>query len=293
MDLATLAGTPPAMNLAGFGDLISMWTAPADWYLASAVGMDESYHPAPVAMLYGQGRELFDDAAALRSRDPAALDRLARVLTLSGITLGIAGKTAPLSGTEHLVSHLIDMAAEQAGNPVAFHGAQVAVATIPVAAAWEFALAELDPLRVDLDRLFPDESALEPVVREAFAGIDPSGGVGEECWSAYAGKLALWRRSRERVERFFKEWPEHRARMREMVLPPQRLGGALREAGAPARFGELDPPVAPEVALWALRNCHLMRDRFTLADLLFFVGWWDDAFVERMLERARSAGGGL
>jgi glycerol-1-phosphate dehydrogenase [NAD(P)+] len=44
---------------------------------------------------------------------------------------------------------------------------------------------------------------LEPVVREAFAGIDPSGGVGEECWSDYAGKLALWRRSRERVERFF------------------------------------------------------------------------------------------
>ena len=30
-----------------------------------------------------------------------------------------AGKTAPLSGTEHLVSHLIDLAAEQYGLPVA------------------------------------------------------------------------------------------------------------------------------------------------------------------------------
>jgi glycerol-1-phosphate dehydrogenase [NAD(P)+] len=293
VDLKTLADAPPAMNLAGFGDIISMWTAPADWYLASAVGMDESYHPAPVGMLYGGGGELLDDGAVLRRPDPGALDRLARVLTLSGITLGIAGKTAPLSGTEHLVSHLVDMAAEQAANPVAFHGAQVAVATIPVAAAWEFALAELDLSTIDLERLFPDEAALEPVVREAFAFIDPSGGVGEECWSDYAGKLALWRRSRERVERFFEEWPEHRARIREMVLPPERLGRALREAGAPARFGELDPPVAPEVARWALRNCHLMRNRFTLADMLFFVGWWDDAFLERMLERARSAGGGL
>jgi glycerol-1-phosphate dehydrogenase [NAD(P)+] len=54
-----------------------MWTAPADWYLASAVGMDDSYHPAPVEMLYRQGRELLDDAAALRRRDPRALDRLA------------------------------------------------------------------------------------------------------------------------------------------------------------------------------------------------------------------------
>ncbi len=293
VDLTTLADAPPAMNLAGFGDLVSMWTAPADWYLASAVGMDESYHPAPVAMLYGQGRELLDDAAALRSRDPVALDRLARVLTLSGITLGIAGKTAPLSGTEHLVSHLVDMAAEQADNPVAFHGAQVAVATIPVAAAWESFLAEFDPSTMDLDRLFPDEAALEPVVREAFAVIDPSGGVGEECWSDYAEKLDLWRRSRERVERFFEEWPEHRVRMQEMVLPPERLGRALREAGAPARFAELDPPVGPGVARWALRNCHLMRNRFTLADMLFFAGWWDDAFVGRMLERARSAGGGL
>src|SRR5215210_7076714 len=293
VDLATLADAPPAMNLAGFGDIISMWTAPADWYLASAVGMDDSYHPAPVAMLYEGGRELLDDGAALRQGEPEALDRLARVLTLSGITLGIAGKTAPLSGTEHLVSHLIDMSAEQAGSPVAFHGAQVAVATVPVAAAWEVFLAEFDPSALNLDRLFPDESAMEPVVRAAFASIDPSGRVGEECWSDYARKLALWRRSREHVERFFDEWPEHRARLREMVLPPERLGGALREAGAPARFGELDPPVEPAVARWAIRNCHLMRERFTLADLLFFAGWWDEAFVERMLERARSAGGGL
>jgi glycerol-1-phosphate dehydrogenase [NAD(P)+] len=281
------------MNLAGFGDIISMWTAPADWYLASAIGMDDSYHPAPVAMLYAGGRKLLDDAAALRRGNPEALDRLARVLTLSGITLGIAGKTAPLSGTEHLVSHLIDMSAEQSGGPVAFHGAQVAVASIPVAAAWEAFLAEFDPSTVHLDNLFPDEAEMEALVRGAFAVIDPSGEVGEECWNDYAKKLALWRRSRERVERFFEEWPEHRERMREMVLPPERLAGSLREAGAPARFGELDPPVGPGVARWALGSCHLMRNRFTLADLLYFAGVWDDAFVERTLERAREAGGGL
>ena len=293
VDLTTLADAPPAMNLAGFGDIISMWTAPADWYLASAVGMDESYHPAPVAMLYGGGGELLADAAALRRSDPGALDRLARVLTLSGITLGVSGETAPPTGTEHLVSHLIDMSAEQAGRPHAFHGAQVAVAALPVAAAWEGFLTDLDPSALNLEALFPEEHEMEPVVRGAFAGIDPSGKVGEECWGDYAGKLALWRRSRERVELFFEEWPEHRAGMREMVVPPERLGGALREAGAPARFGELDPPVAPEVARWTLANCHLMRYRFTLADMLFFVGSWDDAFVGRILERARSAGGGL
>jgi hypothetical protein len=36
-----------------------------------------------------------------------------------------------------------------------------------------------------------------------------------------------------------------------------------------------------------------MRDRFTVADLLFFADLWDDAFVESILGRARLVGGGL
>lgn len=293
VDLTVLAGAPPEMNLAGFGDLVSMWTAPADWYLARAVGMDDSYHPAPVGMLLEQGRGLLAGAAGLRRREPKVLDRLARVLTLSGISLGVAGKTAPLSGTEHLVSHLIDMAAQGDHRPLALHGAQVAVAAVPVAAAWEAFLAEFDPSEVDVDSLFPDAAALEPVVREAFAAIDPSGGVGEECWNDYSRKLERWRGLRPQVERFLEKWPQHRSELGRMVAPPEVICDALTEAGAPARFGELDPPIPPETTRWSLRNCHLMRDRFTMADLLFFAGWWDDAFVERILNRARSVEGGL
>ncbi|QYJ16070.1 hypothetical protein Rxycam_01901 [Rubrobacter xylanophilus DSM 9941] len=293
VDLAVLGSAPPAMNLAGFGDLISTWTAPADWYLASAVGMDDSYHEAPIALVREGARRLLDDAPKLRRSDPDALDRLARVLTLSGFTLGIAGKTAPLSGTEHLVSHLVDMAAEQCGLPLAFHGAQVAVAAVPVAAAWRLFLEEFDPSTVDTDQLFPDETEMEPLVRESFSGIDPSGVVGEECWSDYRRKLASWHAARPRVEAFLRSWPEHRARLKEMVLPPERLTRALREAGAPARFSELEPPVEPEIARWALKNCHFMRNRFTLADLLFFAGRWDEDLTWELLERARSAGGGL
>ena len=47
-----------------------MWTAPADWYLALAVGMDGSYHPAPISMLREQGQGLLAGAAGLRRREP-------------------------------------------------------------------------------------------------------------------------------------------------------------------------------------------------------------------------------
>jgi len=130
-------------------------------------------------------------------------------------------------------------------------------------------------------------------VREAFAEIDPTGTVGDECWSDYSRKLERWRENRAGFEAFLQDWPRRKAELKEMVAPPERLGNALTEAAAPARFGELDPPASPQVARWALRNCRLMRNRFTIADLLFFIGWWDDAFVKKLLERARSAGGGL
>jgi glycerol-1-phosphate dehydrogenase [NAD(P)+] len=293
IDLPTLAEAPSAMNLAGFGDLLATFTAPADWYLAFLVGMDDSYHQAPITMLVEQGHDLLDDAAALGRREPEALDKLARVLTLSGLALGVAGSTAPYSGTEHLVSHLLDMAAVQLDRPFAFHGAQVGIATVPVAAAWEALCSGLNPAEIEPDACFPEPEVVEPVVRQAFAVIDPSGQVSEECWNNYSRKLEHWRRCRPQLEKFLENWPRCREELSSLVVSPERLGKALQESGAPARFSELDPPIPQETARWALRSCHLMRDRFTLADLLFFFGWWDDEFVERLLDRARSVGGGL
>ena len=293
VDLTTLADAPPAMNAAGFGDGIAMWTSLADWYLASALGMDDSFHPAPTAVMLESGDALLDSAAALRRRDPEALDRLARVLTLGGVVMGVAGTTAILSGTEHLVSHLLDMAAGQQGRSLAFHGAQVGVATVLVAAAWEALLSDLDPAKVDVGACFPEPATMEPRVRGAFAGLDPTGSVGDECWSDYARKLERWKERREAFEGFLGNWSRHKAQLSRMVASPERLGSALAEAGAPVRFAELDPPVSPESVRWAVGSCHLMRNRFTLADLLFFLGWWDDAFVEKILQRARSVGGGL
>lgn len=292
-DLPTLVEAPAAMTAAGFGDAVSLYTGPADWYLASLMGMNESYHPGLVDMLLGYGQDLTGSAAGVGRHEPEATGWLVRMLALRGISGGVAGTTAILSGTEHLISHMLDMRAGQHGLPLGVHGAQVGVATLIEAAAWEVLFSELDPSKVDLDACFPQPEAMEPVVREAFADLDPTGAVADECWSDYAKKLERWTEHREKFEAFLDDWPERRAELKEMVASPECPGGALTDAGAPARFGDLDPPVSPEIARWAVRNCHLMRNRFTLADLLYFLGWWNEAFVERLLERARSVGGGL
>lgn len=293
IDLQILAGAPLPMTLAGFGDLVSVWTAPADWHLASLLGMDPTYHPAPVAMLKDPARALLTHAGGLAGGQLDALDHLARVLTLSGFTMGVAGTTAPLSGTEHMISHLIDMEAMQRGRSAVLHGAQVAAAVIVAAAAWQVFLNELDVQGADLDRAFPSPEDVEPVVRAAFVTIDPDGRIGAECWGDYRKKLQRWHDARSHVEAFVRNWPVHRTALAGMTAPPAQIAAALRAAGAPVRFSDLDPPVPLEVVRWALLHCHFVRSRCALVDLLFFLGWWDAGFVERLLEVSRAAGGGL
>jgi glycerol-1-phosphate dehydrogenase [NAD(P)+] len=64
------------------------------------------------------------------------------------------------------------------------------------------------------------------------------------------------------------------------------IAQTLRAAGAPARFEDLDPPADSATAAWALLNGHLIRDRFSLADLAWFGGAWTPAFVDEVIARA-------
>ena len=293
IDLGVIADAPPEMNRAGFGELASMFTAPADWYLAGAVGMDDAWHPAPVALFRREGESLLEGADAVHDRDPRALALLARLMTLSGIALGVAGRTAPISGLEHIVSHLLDMDAESAGRPLAFHGAQVGVAAIVAAVAWDETIRTFDPSRIDRSALDPDPAVVEREVRAAFGHLDPTGAAADECWRDVERKLARWRDARPRFEAFLREWPRHRDALRDLVIDPSTLADAVRRAGAPARFSELHPPVPPGLARWCLTSCHLMRDRFVLADLRAFTGSWTPPDVERLLGRAAAIGAGL
>ncbi len=300
VDLAVIADAPGAMNRAGFGELMAMFTAPADWYLASAVGVDHSYDPAVVRLFRDGGDRLLRSAPGVAAADHGALAELASQMTLTGIAMGLAGRTAPLSGTEHTISHLLDRAAAVDGRETAFHGAQVGVAAIIVALAWRRVLRDLDPDRIARDAASAATVPLDarwPRVAAAFDRLDPSGGASQECWSDYRRKVERWNAATDQRAALAAGWAGHRAVLEDLVLAPEALVDGLRTAGAPTRFSELDPAISPDVARWALASCHLMRDRFTVADLIDLTGaiggGWDDAFADELLAEADGMGAGL
>ena len=297
VDLGAIAGAPPAMNRAGFGELMTMFTAPADWYLANAVGSDDTYDPGVVGLFRDGADRLMTQAAGVAEAAPEALAELARQMTLTGIAMGVAGRTAPLSGTEHTISHLLDMAAERDRRPLAFHGAQVGVAAVVVAVGWARVLRSFDPACLLGDEAFPPESRQEPRVHAAFDRLDATGAASAECWRDYRKKLERWHASRERLRDVAGDWDRHRSAIEALLLAPERIVAGLRAAGAPTRFSELDPAPPPEVARWAVASCHLMRDRFTVADLTDLSHGaghgWDEAFADELFADAARLGAGL
>nr|WP_272919326.1 iron-containing alcohol dehydrogenase [Streptomyces sp. SID8352] len=287
-DAETIAEAPARMNRAGFGEMTSMLTAPADWRLANLVGTDTTFHEGPIRLLEVVGADIDTWSPGVRGGDPDAVAALTRALALRGLATGIAGTTAVLSGVEHLVSHMLDQ--HHAGHhlPIGLHGAQVGAAAVVAAAAWELLL---DRLATTAAPSF-DEEVLDPGrararVEHAFAGL--GAGIATECWHDYERKLGAVTAARGRLAEALRAWNRHEPELRRLVRPSAEIAAALRAAGAPATPAELDPFVPRPLWRWAVAHCALMRNRFTVVDLLMFLGWWTDAEVDEVLARAEAA----
>ncbi len=307
IDPGVLSAAPPGLNRAGVGDLMAMFTASADWYLAAAItaarprpagrpddgpgaaaGGDPLY-AADVAGLTGaHGRRLLALAAGLDA-DPGRLAELARILTLSGIAMGVAGSTAPASGMEHAVSHLLEMAATARGDPASFHGTQVGVASIAAAAAWAHVRRRVAGGALRQAASLPDPDDARHRITQAFAPLDPTGAMAAECFADYARKLRRLSAGPDPLAGLRAAWPEHDAELGRLLIEPGELASGLLSAGLPVRFGDLAGPVSDTDARWAVASCLLMRQRFGVADLAAAIGGWQDSDVDQVLADADAA----
>lgn len=288
-DTQVVAAAPHYLNASGFGELLSMYSAPGDWYLASELGMDPTYAPVLLDLLALCGSDVEDWSGGILDGDPAATARLAAALAMRGIITGVGGTTASLSGMEHLVSHMLDMVGGELSEPTGLHGAQVGVGSVIRAAAWEEFRDRREAEGLNVATLFAAPATYEFEVLEAFAWLDPTGKIGTECWGRFSAKLKQWHASRDRITVTLADWDRLEAAHDEKALGSHEIARMLHRAGAPKRFSDLDPAPPAARMNWAIANCQFMRERFTVADLLTFAGWWDEAVVARVMHRVEEA----
>ncbi|MFN8637137.1 MAG: iron-containing alcohol dehydrogenase [Chloroflexota bacterium] len=271
-DLETLAAAPSAMTRAGLGDCVARFISYGDWYLAHQLGLVERYSETPLALMGAHLDDVYlEHAPGVAAGAPTELTFLIRQVLLAGLAQSIVRISTPLSGTEHVVSHVLDMGSGAWGRATALHGAQVGVATPLAARAYELLHERFDPGRPRPTPPAPE--AVEATINSAFGPLDPSGKMAAECWRDYQKKLMLWSASEARFDAVRERWDDEVGpRLRELVRPAATIREILRRSGHPLAFHELEPTIPVEQARFALNNAHLIRERFVIGDLL----WWLD-----------------
>ena len=286
-DLETLSSAPRPMTVAGVGDVLAAFGSYADWSLAHQLGLDPTQTEFAQTLM-GPLDDLFlAHAAAIRDGTLEGMRVLAQVIALAGLAMSLSHATAPLSGFEHVISHVLDLVAEQAHRPLAQHGTQVALATLLTTEAYRIFFDEFEPAEINLEKCYPTASQMRTRIEAAFNALDPSGRVAAECWADYHIKLEAWHAQRNDFESFLRAWPALRPKLQALVKPSQLAARILSEVGSPLSFAELTPPPTEAEVKFAFLNAPLIRRRLTLGDVFVFLDWDREALWARV-NRARS-----
>jgi glycerol-1-phosphate dehydrogenase [NAD(P)+] len=283
-DLETLRDAPMEMTVGGVGDMLAVFVSFPDWYLAHRLGMDSTYSELAKNLVGPLGDLLMEHAEGIRMGKLESVAMLAKIIALGGLAMSLSHATTPMSGFEHVMSHVLDLQAEVDHAPLTVHGSQVALATLAGAEMYRRFLSDIDPHGLRVDDCYPSMDSMKTLIENHFAEIDPSGRAGAECWADYSQKLEKWHAHRNDFEAVLQDWDSVRAQLKAETCPPETIRDILQAVQAPVRWSQLTPPIDEESAHFAFMNASLMRKRLTLGDILIFTGWDRETIWKKVWE---------
>ncbi len=265
-DTRILKGAPSSMTAAGYGDLSAKLIAGSDWIISEAVTGEKIDITGWDLVQTG-----LKDCVAMSGKlsEGEAVEAVFSGLAMTGFAMQITKSSRPVSGAEHLFSHIWEMEnLEKDGIPV-FHGAKVALGTLAAASlteevfkrkasdfnvkkrletwpAWEKREAEIRGAFAHLPQALPQ---LIEINRKKFR-------THEELLKRYQNLAELWAGLKKRVEA--------------QLLPYEKLLRRFREAGCPTLPEEIS--LTRERFFRTFHRAQMLRDRFTVLDLAYELG---------------------
>ena len=127
-DINIISSAPSKLLSSGCGDLIAKMTAVKDWELAHNY-TNEPFRKYAASLAYMSSQILFDQSLTFTRQKTDHVRDIVEALISAGVAAGIAGTSRPCSGSEHLISHALDLIAPGKG----LHGEKCGIATILMA----------------------------------------------------------------------------------------------------------------------------------------------------------------
>jgi len=269
-DLNVLCAAPPALNAAGYADLLAKVTAGADWILADALGV-ETIDPLTWALAQGSLKVALARPEGVRTGEMEAVRALTEGLMLGGFAMQRSRSSRPASGAEHQFSHLWDMQHQTHHGVAPSHGFKVGIGTLAVSRLYEHLLDQpLHALNVEACvtayRAWPEQ---ERIIYDLF----PEPELRDKALTESRAKHLDADGFRARLHLVRSEWPALRPRLRAQLRASKELSALLQAAGAPHLPEQIS--ISPARLRDSHRLAYHIRRRFTVLDLAVETGLLD------------------
>jgi glycerol-1-phosphate dehydrogenase [NAD(P)+] len=284
-DTSVIAGAPAYLSSSGFGDLASKIIAGTDWIIAEkagALGAPEAPPIEPRAWAMTQNGlmdALYRSVEAGRG-DPDAVGVLFQSLAITGFAMQYMKNSRPVSGSEHLFSHVWEMEDLSVDGVPVTHGRKVTIGTLAAAAFTEIFFADpLGPPKAPPSWKRPGPEERKAEVSAAFTGNRAGDRISATALEKYLdGKKA------EEINQAFRDgWKDIRDRVLEKLLPYGKLKELLAKAGCPLVPETIG--LSREDAIATARKAQMIRNKYTILDLA-----WDMGVYETILSRLEDSG---
>ncbi|MEZ4660506.1 MAG: iron-containing alcohol dehydrogenase [Caldilineaceae bacterium] len=183
-------------------------------------------------------------------------------LVESGYCMLDFGDSRPASGTEHHISHFIEMRLLQQGQKARLHGAKVGVATVRTAQLYDRIkqLAQSEAATLIGQAVQPTAAAEEAAIRAAY------GDLADELLREQAPFIHMSAADYSALkEEIVEQWPQIQA-IAQQVPAAAEITKWLKAVGAPTTPAELG--ISDDEFELAYNHGHYLRQRFTIRKLV-------------------------
>lgn len=261
-DTDILATAPADMFASGYADLLTKIPAGADWIIADAVG-EEPIRQDVWELIQGNIRRWTADKDDML----AVFDGLAA----TGYAMQMYQESRPASGSEHLFSHVWEMEGLTKDGEEVSHGFKVGVGLLASTLLMEYVLDHsFDELRPLMKAgLSPEERSneIDELLKAGCYGTQPK--ITAMNKFLYGEKLA------ERRELIASVWKKMQSGVKERLIPYCEMVQILKSANCPVTPAEIG--LSKEQFLHGIKTAQLIRNRYTIIDLLYELGLMDEA----------------
>ena len=266
VDDEIISNAPIELIKAGFADSLAKSFANADWKISSII-LEEKFCQLPYQIVSKAEREYIDKGDLILKRDKEFIHNLMETLNLGGISMIIAGSSAPASGGEHLISHFLDMYAYQNNmEPFAYHGLQVGIGVYFCSLVYE-KLKELNDLEISkkLNQKYIDYNEKEKVLTSLF---NSSKELLKEIFKKKVNNV------RKMKEKLVERWDDIKKTAFTMIYTPNEIKNFLNKGNCPTHLNEivLDDALIHKI----LTLSRFIRDRITILDIADEIGLLDE-----------------